>query len=182
MHARRDPDLEALYATHREDLLTFFARRTADAHVALDLWAETFAQALASRRRFRGRTDADAAAWLYGIARRQLAQYVRRGYAERRALERLKIELAPPEPELVAEIEERAGLDLLRRELDAALRTLSEPVRRAVQLRVVDELGYPDVASRLEISEPAARARVSRGLAALADVLDHTAIQEATAR
>jgi DNA-directed RNA polymerase specialized sigma24 family protein len=40
----------------------------------------------------------------------------------------------------VTEIERRAGMDAMRRELAAALATLSEPVRRAVELRVLGEL------------------------------------------
>ena len=149
-------------------------RRTADGEVALDLWAETFAQALAGRNRYRGSTDEEAAAWLFGIARNQLARYYRRGTIEQRAMQRLQLE------RLVAEIERRAGMDAMRHELTAALATLSEPVRSAVQLRVVDELPYVDLAARLRISEQAARARVSRGLTALADVLDAHAIREAT--
>lgn len=174
-------DLEALYAAHRDGLLTFFARRTGDPQTALDLWAETFAQAVAGSRRFRGGTDEEAAGWLYGIARRQLALYHRRGSAERRALDRLRIERPAADEATLAEIEARAGLDVLRAELREALAVLSEPVRLAVQLRVVDELGYAEVARRLSISQPAARARVSRGLSALAETLDRHAIQEATA-
>jgi RNA polymerase sigma-70 factor (ECF subfamily) len=156
-------------------------RRTADTEVALDLWAETFAQALAGRRRFRGTTDAEAAGWLFGIARRQLALYYRRGRAEQRALHKLGLERPPADDELIAEIERRSGLDELRRELSSALAALSDPVREAVRLRIVDELPYADVARSLRISEPAARARVSRGLAALADHLDPIALREATA-
>ncbi len=173
-------DIEALYARHREPLLLFLARRTADPQVALDLWAETFAHAAAGRRRFRGRSEEEAAAWLYGIARRQLAMYYRRGRSERRALDRLKLERPPADPGVLAEIARRAGLAELRSELEAALAQLSPAVRDAVQLRVVDELSYPDVSRRLGISEPAARARVSRGLAALADLLDARTMQEAT--
>ena len=44
-------DVEALYARHRDGLLSFFVRRTADVDAALDLWAETFAQAMAGRHR-----------------------------------------------------------------------------------------------------------------------------------
>ena len=69
----------------------------------------------------------------------------------------------------------------MRRELSAALASLSDPVRSAVQLRIVEELPYAEVARSLRISEPAARARVSRGLAALADLLDPIAVREATA-
>ena len=173
-------DVEALYARHREPLLLFLARRTADPQVALDLWAETFAQAAAGRERFRGSTDEEGAAWLYGIARRRLALYHRRGHAERRALDRLKLERPPADPGVLAEIERRAGLAELRAELAAALAQLSPAIREAVALRVVEELPYPDVSRRLGISEPAARARVSRGLSALADSLDSPAMQEAT--
>ncbi len=64
-------------------------------------------------------------------------------------------------------------------ELAAALAQLSPAVRDAVRLRVVDELPYLDVANQLDITEQAARARVSRGLAALAVLLDTSTIHEA---
>ena len=47
-------DLHALYRDQRDPLLGYLARRTADPEVALELLAETFAQAVASKRRFRG--------------------------------------------------------------------------------------------------------------------------------
>jgi RNA polymerase sigma-70 factor (ECF subfamily) len=169
--SRQPADIGRLYAQHAESLLLFLARRTADPQIALDLWAEVFAQAAAAARRFRGSGDAEAAGWLYGIARRQLALYYRRGHAERRALDRLTLERPPADPGVLAEIERRAGLDALRADLAAALAQLSPAIRDAVQMRVVDELPYADVARRLAISEQAARARVSRGLAALAGLL-----------
>src|ERR1700754_4657344 len=78
-------DMDALYARHGEELLMFLTRRTADPQIALDLWAEAFAQAVAGSRRFRGTTPEEADAWLYTIARRQLARYYERGRAEQRA-------------------------------------------------------------------------------------------------
>ena len=172
-------DLGALYDRHREALLLFFARRTADPEIALDLWAETFAQAVSSARRFRGSCDAEAAGWLYAIARRQVALYYRRGHIERPGLARLHLEREPASPELLAEIAERAGLTELRAELADALARLSPGVREAVRLRIVDELPYPDLAHALGITEQAARARVSRGLARLAELLDAARIQRA---
>jgi DNA-directed RNA polymerase specialized sigma24 family protein len=44
-----------LFERHAEDLLRYFARRTLDPEAAAELTAETFAQAFASRRRFRDR-------------------------------------------------------------------------------------------------------------------------------
>ena len=66
-----------------------------------------------------------------------------------------------------------------RRELVAAVATLSDDAREAITLRVVDELSYPEVAARLEISEQTARMRVSRGLRALGNVMDAQLIREA---
>src|SRR5690348_12214509 len=62
-----DPeDFGLFYDRHVRTLLAFFGRRTDDPEAAADLTAETFASALASRRRFRpGRTP--AVAWLFGI-------------------------------------------------------------------------------------------------------------------
>src|SRR5438552_15695120 len=77
-----------LYRRHAEDLLRYFARRTLDPDVAAELTAETFAEAFASRHRFRER-GAGAGPWLYGIARHELSRFFRAGAVERRARQRL---------------------------------------------------------------------------------------------
>src|SRR5215218_2646367 len=82
--ARDAASFELLNRRHAEPLLGYFARRTADPELAADLCAETFAAALASRRRYRPERGA-AAAWLYGIGSKKLVDAQRRGYAERRA-------------------------------------------------------------------------------------------------
>lgn len=178
--SRTAVDIEALFVAHRETLLAFFARRTADPQIATDLWAETFAQAVVSAKRYRGRDDADAAAWLFGIARRQLAAYYRRGSAEQRALRRLSLERPAVSPVAEAEIMRLADMAELRRAVADALGTLGDGVREAVQLRVVADLPYIEVAGRLRISEDAARARVSRGLKALAGLIDRAYRMEVT--
>jgi RNA polymerase sigma-70 factor (ECF subfamily) len=161
------PDHDALFDRHAEELLGFFARRTLDPQAALDLVGETFAVAWSARRRFRGRDDEAARAWLYGIARNLLHGYVRRGYAERRLLARLGVEPVALSDESLARVEELAGTSALRAALAAELARLPAAQRDALTLRVVDELPYPEVAARLGVSEPTARARVSRGLRAL---------------
>ena len=79
------------YRAHVDSLLGFFCRRTRDPELAADLTAETFAAALAGRRRFRPEAGS-ATAWLYGIASKQLAYAQRRAAAERRARRRLGME------------------------------------------------------------------------------------------
>ena len=165
-------DFEALYDSSAERLLVYFTRRTLDPETALDLWAETLAQAFGSWRRFRGSTHDEAIAWLYGIAKRQWAGYLRRGYAEQRALKRLGLDRPDFDRDDIERLVELAGLGDLRERVGVALTHLPLDQQDAVRLRVVDELPYPEVAERLHVTEPTARARVSRGLRRLSLTLE----------
>lgn len=156
----------ALYDRHARELLGFFARRTRDRQVALDLLSETFLAAFEHRDECRAGTDREAAGWVYRIAANRLAAHHRRGAIERRATARLGSQLrAPTAGELSA-------IDRLAEagdggELTAALAGLSDEQRHAVQVRVLDERSYDEVSRELGVSQAAARARVSRGLRAL---------------
>ncbi len=170
--------LEGLYEREADRLLAFFVRRTADPQIAADLWAETFAQTVAGHRRRRalsGEIERDTG-FLYAVAHRQLAQYYRRGYAEQRAMQRLGLERPDLGPDPAAQLQHRVDLDDLRAVVGEAVEQLPDGMRRAVQLRVVDQRSYADIAACLAISEQAARARVSRGLKALQHLLqqEHT--------
>lgn len=107
-----------LYATHSRRIVAFFARRTYDAQVALDLTAETLAQAYSGRRRFRGESDAELLSWLFTIANRQLARYWRRGRAEQRAVRHLGLQVRVLSDDDAARIIELSGLADLRAPLD----------------------------------------------------------------
>ncbi|HEX7290984.1 MAG TPA: RNA polymerase sigma factor [Conexibacter sp.] len=171
--AIRDPSaFVRFYEAHADGVLAFLARRTFDVEVARDLMAETFAQAYRGRRRFRGGSDAEAAAWLYAIARHLLSGYVRSGIVERKATERLGIAVPELEDDDYERVVQLAGLTELRAVVADAFERLRPDQREAVRLRVVDELSYADVAARLAVSEPTARARVSRGLRQLGAALD----------
>jgi RNA polymerase sigma-70 factor (ECF subfamily) len=165
-------DFDDFYRGESEGVLVFFARRTLDPETALDLTAETFAQAYIGWRGLRGRSREERQAWLYTIARRRLSRYLRRGRVERRALRRLGIQTPVAQEDDLALIEERAGLAALRAALSGELVRLSGEQRRALELRVVQEQPYAEVARALGISELAARARVSRGLRALGQAVD----------
>ena len=162
----------ALYHREAQTVLVFIARRTLDPELALDLTAETFAQAFRGRRIFRGSTEMEERAWLFTIARRQISRYHRRGTVERRALQALGAQLPEAHEDDLREIEEAAGLDALRATLGDELARLNDDQRAALQLRVVEERPYPEVADALGVSEQTARARVSRGLRALARALE----------
>lgn len=169
----REPDAFAsFYREHVEALLGYMARRVHDPQVALDLTAESFAQAFIARRRFRGTTEPEAGAWLYRIAQRQLARYFRRAKVERRALLRLGIEPPQLDDEQQARVEELADIEGLRGVIRSELARLTPVQREAVELRIVQELPYAELARRLQVSEGTARVRVTRGLQALAGALD----------
>jgi len=177
--AGREPSaFAAFYSAQSRSLLVYFTRRTFDVETARDLVAETFAQAFEHRRRFRGSTDAEAEGWLYGIARHQLGRYARKGRVERRALQRLRIQLPTVSEEDHERIVELAGLSEIRERVAAAFSRLSDDQRDALRLRVIDERPYAEVAEALGISEQAARARVSRALQHLADAVEMTPAPE----
>jgi RNA polymerase sigma-70 factor, ECF subfamily len=161
----------ALYREHAEALLVFFARRTLDAEAAADLTGETFAQALASRHRFRDHGDG-AAPWLYCIAQHQLSRFYRRGKAGANARERLgmpaRAELSNDE---LQHIEELIDLSATASEVRRAMADLPGGLRDAVALRIVDSQPYAAIAAELGCSEQAARLRVSRGLRRLATTI-----------
>jgi RNA polymerase sigma factor (sigma-70 family) len=171
--SRTDPTaFEQVYEQHAVGILRFLARRTLDVEVARDLTAETFATAFRGRRRFRGSTDAEAAGWLFGIARHLHARYVRDGVVARRATERLRIQLPPLDADDYERVRRLADLDGVRPQLLAQLERLAPEQQAAIRLRVIEELSYEEVAARLDVSEPTARARVSRGLRELGAALD----------
>jgi RNA polymerase sigma factor (sigma-70 family) len=160
-------DFADLYDRHARTLVLFFQRRTYDPEAAVDLMAETFAAAFRDRRSFRG-TDADSAtAWLFGVARHQLSGYYRRGAVERRALARLGVQPRALTDAELERIEQLAGTADLRDEVARVLAELSTEHREALELRVVQERPYEEVARLLRISEPTARQRVARALRVL---------------
>jgi RNA polymerase sigma factor (sigma-70 family) len=152
-----------------EGLLGYFARRTRDPEVAADLTAETYAAAIVARARFRG-DGTPATAWLFAIAHRKLADYHRRGFAEDRLCRRLSLE----RPALNADDEHTIALlgD------DATTQLLDElPAEQgaAVRAHVVEERPYGEMAAGGHVSEAVVRKRVSRGLHALRERLEHKA-------
>jgi RNA polymerase sigma-70 factor (ECF subfamily) len=168
----QDPDaFAAFYDVYAERILLFLVRRVLDVDTAFDLLSETFATALERRHQFRGSTAEEEQGWLYSIARSELSHYWRDGRVERIALARLGVGVpALSDPE-IERIEQLAGITDLVPALQDAMASLPEDQRRAVELRVVEEHGYSEVATILGVSEQTARARVSRGLRALAQRL-----------
>jgi RNA polymerase sigma factor (sigma-70 family) len=162
-----EAELDALYGAHARDLLGYLARRARDPQVALDLLAATFLAAFENRSRCRSENERERVAWLYRIAANTFVDHVRRGAAERRALTRLGSELRTLTASEAAAIEALADSSELEQRVTAAFGALTGEQREAIWLHVVEERPYPEVSAALGLSEPAVRARVSRGLRAL---------------
>ena len=160
--ARDAASFELFYVRHVDAMLGFFARRTFDADMAADLCAETFAAALASRRRFRP-GGPPARAWLFGIGAKKLADAQRRGYAEMRARRRLGMERIELSDRDIARIERLGEGDETR----ALMEQLPAEQRSAITAHVIDERPYGEIAGELHTSEAVVRKRVSRGLATM---------------
>jgi RNA polymerase sigma-70 factor (ECF subfamily) len=167
---RSADNIARMYDQRAKDVLRYIARRTPDPEVAVDLLAETFAQAIARRRSFRGRSDEELVGWIFAIARSQLSDYWRRGRYERTAMERLGVDRPALSDEEYDRVEQLMDLHELRDLLAEEVERLPSQQRIVLRLRIVDELSYPEVAAAIGTSEQTARARVSRGLSALRKV------------
>ena len=168
-----EPDAFApFYRRHVTPLLAYFARRTGSPELAADLTAETFAAALDGAQRF-DPARGPAVGWLYGIARRRLADAQRRGAVEDRARRRLGMQPLVLTDAALERVDALAALDApsVLRALDA----LPGDQRDAVRARVLDEREYADIALTARTSESVVRKRVSRGLARLRSRLEDTA-------
>lgn len=124
-----------LYAAHVREVLAYALRRTADAQDAADVVAET-------------------RPWLYGVARRTLANQRRGEQRRHRLAERLRADLAA-----VASHPTGGAYD---ERFHSALETLNPDDREILRLSAWEELSPSEAARVLGISAIAARSRLHR--------------------
>ena len=125
--------------------------------------AETFSQAWLSRERYTDHGEGTAAPRLFGIARHVLASSVRHRAIARVAQDRLAVGLAHLSTTAVDE----TWLEGLDDDLAAALAEQPDGQRRAIELRILADGAYDDVARELDITPQTARVRVHRGLSSI---------------
>jgi RNA polymerase sigma factor (sigma-70 family) len=149
---------EAVYAAHRGPILGYVLRPTDNPDDAADVIAETF---LTAWRRLEDMPlDPQARLWLYGVARRVLANH-HRGERRRSALaDRLRADLAaeyrPPE------------FDGDQARIAEAFRRLPAGDRELLALSAWEGLGYGQIAVVLGCSRNAMRLRLFRARKRLA--------------
>jgi RNA polymerase sigma factor (sigma-70 family) len=152
---------EALFDQHSRAILGYALRRVKEPADAADVVSETF---LVVWRRMDAVPHDGVRAWLYGVARRVLANS-RRGDTRRDQLgDRLRQELAIALPPL--EIDDRVGA------VRAALATLADDDQEILRLAFWEELAPIDIATVLGIPDATARTRLHRARKRLREALE----------
>jgi RNA polymerase sigma-70 factor (ECF subfamily) len=167
--SRRRPDAFVEVCGRHVDDLAGWLRREVGTIAAEDLLAETLARAWFVRRRFRDPGSGSAGPWLQGIARNLVRDYRRRGAIEARACRRLGLPLNL-ESEAFADANDRLTAAADYQAVAPRLAQLPAGQRAALELRVVDELEYEEIGSRLAVSPATVRTRVHRALKTLRGV------------
>ncbi|MDD9378862.1 RNA polymerase sigma factor [Streptomyces sp. ZAF1911] len=163
----------AFYEEHIDAVLGFVTRRVTDPHLAADLTADIFLAALKDAAGYRPDRGVPIA-WLYGIARNVLASHARAGARERGALQRLSGRRLLDDQD-VAALEERIDAQRAFRDLAERHAALSEPLRAALDLVVVDGLTPAEAAQALGVTQATIRVRLHRARRALRTPADSAA-------
>ena len=151
--ARRVERFERLHAEHGRALLGYLLRR-APSDDAVDVLAEVL---LSVWRRLEDVPDgAGARPWLYGVARRSLANHRRSGRRRDQLTERLRAQVREAVPEgWEDEVGERDLVAL-------ALGRLHEHDREVLQLTAWEGLAPAEIAMALHLPAPTVRSRLRR--------------------
>jgi len=164
--------LDDLYARHQGRLLSFLrasmtgglARRLS----AEDVLQETLLESTRKIAAFEPRGPASFYRWLVAIARFKLTEAARALRARKRSTEPLDGPVAASQTSPSGHLARGEGRARLLGALDALPRRQAD----AVRLRYLEGLSASEAAERLECSESAIKALVSRGMAQLAGRLD----------
>ena len=155
-------DFEALALVESPGLLNYFARRTAPADSA-DLLADVLLIAW-RRQKSIPADETEARMWLYGVARKTLANHRRSRVRYDALASRLRVEVAVTLQGLEARDDRDLALDLLE---------LVSPLDREILTLVYwDGFGLNEVAQLLHRNPSSVRARHARALAKLRSVIE----------
>lgn len=162
MSSGREDDFRRLYAAHFDAVLGFALRRTDRPEDAADVTADTFL--VVWRRLAHVPTGEETRPWLYGVARRVLANH-RRGDRRRSSLgDRLRRELATAVPDTSDDVVQRA-------DVTAAMRRLSARDQEVLELHLWEGLEPREIAEVLGLASVVVRPRLSRARARLRELL-----------
>lgn len=156
----------AFYDRWSEPVLAFFQRRVGEPQLALDLTAETFATVFEKRTAFRWRGTSPGA-WVFGIARNVLRRYFRTQAIQRRAIDRLGVQLPAYDDLALRRVEELVDNAEMRRLVQVALADAKPSDRQILELRFVEGRPFDEIARVLGCTVNAARVRCHRAVTRL---------------
>lgn len=180
-----EASFRALYHRHASATLAFLLASTSNREAAEDMLQESFSRVFRHREDWRdglrGGEGDSFRGWLFAIARNLARDAGRRATVRKRVAADFGdtaaatpagagvplpgMGAASPAPDVAAEREN------LARKLGAALQRLPEAQREAFVLVRLQELTYDEVASACGITTAAAKMRVARATASLAELL-----------
>ena len=165
----RDADYERVANTAQNlapELLRYFQRRVHDPEEAVDLLGETLL-VLTRRARAIPTADDQARMWCYGVARKVLLSYQRRG--------RRQVELAD---QLRGELRRTSHVAPENEQLHDALVQLDDLDREIIRLIHWDGFTQAYVAGHLNLPAGTVRSRYTRARRRLRAILDATAVEQ----
>jgi RNA polymerase sigma factor (sigma-70 family) len=156
-------DLLRLFAEQRAPLNKYFLRRTAHTWDSQDLVQEVYLRLLTADREGEEAIK-NPEAYLYTIA----ANLVQEHAVRRKRMSTAGDDLEDMLERLAIPCEAAAGIDrdAMRQRLAKVFNRLSPKCRVAMILRYRDELGYRDIAERLQVSPNMVKKYIVKGLAA----------------
>jgi len=154
-----------IYQCYYPKIYAYLSRRLGNTNPVEDIVADVFLRAVEGIGSFSYR-GTSLLAWLYRIAHNQMVDHLRR---------KAKLNTRPLTEEALAEIatsEDTTEGVLIRKELNAALKNLTEDQRQVVLLKFFGGLSNAEVARIIGKSEGAVKALQHRALASLRRILE----------
>jgi|CXWL01.1.fsa_nt_gi RNA polymerase sigma-70 factor (ECF subfamily) len=141
------PPLDRLYREEGPCVWAYLRRRIADVHDAEEMFQQAFL--IVAKEPGRASTATSPRAWLIGIAHNLVLEYLRRKQRTRR--DTIQTDVAAP-----ARDADDERVSAMRQ----AIGNLSALHREVVELRLVDELSYADIAEVLNVPVGTIRSRI----------------------
>lgn len=171
MVAEPETALGELFDAHAADLGRYLSRRIG-VHVAEDLVAETFAQALRGWSRYQDGA-AGRRGWLFGIATNLLRRHVRTEERQWRAMDRAGRRLPPRSEGVDVQAAGRVDAEQTVSDLAVPLARLSDGDRDVLLLTAWAQFSTAEIAAALDIPEGTVRSRLHRARKLLKEALSH---------
>jgi RNA polymerase sigma-70 factor, ECF subfamily len=146
---------EPLYKRHFQAIYLYIRKSIGNADVASDITSDVFYLALVNLKDFKA-TSLGIKPWLYKIALNQLRMHFRKSKKS------MYLPLQEEHLNSFVSLDQKIELNEMRRILSQQLSLLSEEEQEFIQLRFIAECSFRELGIILNISEDAAKMRMSR--------------------